>query len=682
MKMDIILSKWCLAILFAFGILACTDGSDANELPKEPEGTGETQDEKIPAFPGAEGHGRYTTGGRGGDVYIVTSLEDKLQDGTLRYGIEKLSGKRTIVFQVSGTIHLNGDLKIKNGDLTIAGQTAPGDGICLAGYPVFLEADNVIVRFMRFRMGNKEDVSADGADAFGGRYHRNIMIDHCSMSWCTDECVSFYQNENFTLQWCLISESLRLGGHTKGPHGYGGIWGGMKASFHHNLLAHHDSRNPRLGPGVNSTKENEIVDMRNNVIYNWCGNSCYGGEAMHVNIVNNFYKPGPATPTGTSKRGRIIAIDKKVSDSDKKSYPAIFDTWGDFFIQGNVVDDGQINGAADYDRCMKATKDNWEYGVYNQFDKKYGTLDEGTKKALKRTTPVETGTVTTHDARTAFERVMDYAGCSLHRDRVDERIVQETRTGTANYQGMNEHNGQGVVEGIDWKSVGYPKKGIIDSQDDVIPVGESSAWPELVQGVILKDWEAWNDRILAWKRNENIHYNLFDIKYRENGLIEEIMEWVGLSKLEEDIWTYTEKLIDFYKSYYKEEVLLENSVGLPDELQLALELKKQKEYCESGQDRKALEHLKNCLGIYPKLEKVMLTYAEMVRNKMQQQITEAKEAQEELQQMVISLKNIAKQKLESGETAAAKAILSQVQQYAPDDDEIKTLLHNLEEEVQ
>ena len=494
-----------LCFILSASVVACSDDnavSGGTEVPPETDNNGDgdnnpdtdnTLEEypapdrsSIAAFPGAYGAGRFTTGGAGGKVYVVTSLADTNEKGTLRYGISQ-SGARTIVFAVSGLIDLNSPLKIVNGDLTIAGQTAPGDGICLKGYPVSVQADNVIIRFMRFRMGNKEDVSADGADAFGGRYHKNIMIDHCSMSWCTDECVSFYQNENFTLQWCLISESLRLGGHTKGPHGYGGIWGGMKASFHHNLLAHHDSRNPRLGPGVNSTKENEIVDMRNNVIYNWCGNSCYGGEAMHVNIVNNFYKPGPATPTGTSKRGRIIAIDKKVSDSDKKSYPAIFDTWGDFFIQGNVVDDGQINGAADYDRCMKATKDNWEYGVYNQFDKKYGTLDESTKKALKRTTPVETGTVTTHDARMAFERVMDYAGCSLHRDRVDERIVQETRTGTANYQGMNEHNGQGVVEGIDWKSVGYPKKGIIDSQDDVIPVGESSAWPELVQGVILKD---------------------------------------------------------------------------------------------------------------------------------------------------------------------------------------------------
>ena len=410
---------------------------------------------QTPAFPGAEGYARYTTtGGRGGAVYHVTSLADTKEPGTLRHAIGK-TGPRTIVFDVSGTIELNEPLSINKGDITIAGQTAPGDGICLKNHSLAIKADNVIIRFIRCRLGDQEK---DENDALWGRNHKNIIIDHCSMSWSTDECSSFYNNENFTLQWCILSESLRTSIHAKGNHGYGAIWGGQKASFHHNLLACHDSRNPRFcGSRYTNRPDLELVDLRNNVIYNWCGNSCYGGEAMHVNIVNNFYKPGPATPTGTSKRGRIIAIDKKVSDSDKKSYPAIFDTWGDFFIQGNVVDDGQINGAADYDRCMKATKDNWEYGVYNQFDKKYGTLDEGTKKALKRTTPVETGTVTTHDARTAFERVMDYAGCSLHRDRVDERIVQETRTGTANYQGMNEHNGQGVVEGIDWKSVGYPK---------------------------------------------------------------------------------------------------------------------------------------------------------------------------------------------------------------------------------
>lgn len=487
MDINMFFSRWYLIILFLLGMLACSGGNGSINKPIESDESGETSIRNLPAFPGAEGHGRYTSGGRSGAVYIVTSLEDNAQEGTLRYGIENLSGKRTIVFQVSGTIHLKKELKIKNGDLTLAGQTAPGAGICLAGYPVSMEADNVIVRFLRFRMGNKEDVSADGADAFGGRYHKNIIIDHCSMSWCTDECVSFYQNENFTLQWCIISESLRLGGHTKGPHGYGGIWGGMKASFHHNLLAHHDSRNPRLGPGVNSTKDNEIVDMRNNIIYNWCGNSCYGGEAMHVNIVNNFYKPGPATPKGTVKRGRIIAIDKKVSDSEKKSYPAIFDTWGDFYIEGNVVDDGRISSEKDYLFCLKATENNWEQGVYNQIDKKYGTLDEATKTALRREIPVETGVITTHDARTAFERVMDYAGCSLQRDVLDERIVRETRTGTATYQGQNEHNGQGMVDGIDWKSGSYPKPGIIDSQEDVIPVGEAIAWPTLVQGTALTD---------------------------------------------------------------------------------------------------------------------------------------------------------------------------------------------------
>ena len=488
--------------LFFIGVISCSDdiasdkedeteqGADKEEGNGEPTTPITMEAVEFAAFPGAEGHGRNATGGRGGKVHIVTSLADDGTKGTLRYCIEKVSGARTIVFQVSGIIHLKKELKIREGNLTIAGQTAPGDGICLAGWPVSLgdNVDNVIVRFLRFRMGDKEKgISADGADAFGGRYGKNIIIDHCSMSWCTDECVSFYNNENFTLQWCIISESLRLSGHTKGPHGYGGIWGGMKASFHHNLMANHDSRNPRLGPGTKSTKDNEIVDMRNNVIYNWCGNSCYGGEAMHVNIVNNYYKPGPATPTGTSKRGRIIAIDKKTSDSDKQSYPAIFDTWGDFFIDGNVVDDGWINGEDDYQRCVRATNDNWTYGVYNQFDKKY-TITDDVKQRLKRTAPVATETVTTHSARDAFEQVLRYAGCSLSRDTYDKRIVEEANTGVANFEGLNEHNGQGKVGDIDWKSTDYPKPGIIDSQEDLRPAdagADWSAWPVLKQSELV-----------------------------------------------------------------------------------------------------------------------------------------------------------------------------------------------------
>ena len=292
-------------------------------------GIGNTLDfGELAAFPGAEGYGRMTTGGRGGEVYIVTSLADDGMPGTLRYGIEKLDGPRTIIFQVSGTIFLHKDLKIRKGNLTIAGQTAPGNGICIAGYPVTNYASNVILRFLRFRMGNKECVHPDGADALGGKGARNVIIDHCSISWCTDECASFYENDDFTMQWCIISESLRLGGHTKGPHGYGGIWGGEHSSYHHNLLAHHDSRNPRFGLGAKVRKNGECdgdyVDFRNNVIYNWGMNSSYGGERMNINIVNNYYKPGPATVTG-SKRGRIFAID--ATENRNGGY-----LWGKYYI--------------------------------------------------------------------------------------------------------------------------------------------------------------------------------------------------------------------------------------------------------------------------------------------------------------------------------------------------------------
>lgn len=464
---------------------------------------------QTPAFPGAEGHGRFTSGGRAGTVYFVTSLDDTntgnltTREGTLRWCLAR-PGAKTILFNVSGTIVLNSQLNITVPNVTIAGQSAPGDGICIAGFPVTVSTNNVIIRFIRFRMGDARNINSDGADAFGMRRHKNVIIDHCSMSWSTDECVSIYENENTTLQWCIISESLRLSGHSKGPHGYGGIWGGKNASFHHNLMAHNDSRTPRFGPGVN-TQLNEYTEMKNCVIYNWSGNGCYGAEAMNVNIVNNFYKPGPATPTG-SKRGRIIAIDKKKNLSTTDGFYPINNKWGKFYIAGNVVDPNTSTSSTDKTHCINATNDNWTYGVYNQIGSGYG-ITAAEKSALKSDIPLfESGEITTHTAEKAYEKVLLYAGASLVRDTHDQRIVSETSTGTAAFKGLSPYNGLGTVTypagtvignttlttttTIDWKSTSHPKWGIIDSQNDIRPADAPenwSPWPTLNQSELKAD---------------------------------------------------------------------------------------------------------------------------------------------------------------------------------------------------
>ena len=205
-----------------------------------------TANAQIPAFPGAEGHGRNVSGGRKGTVYHVTNLsDDENKEGSLRWALKKGgTTRKTIVFDVSGVIALTSDLKIPS-NTTIAGQTAPYPGITLRYYSVNPNGNEIIVRFIRIRRGEEKDVN-DGADASTARNFTNIIFDHCSFSWSIDEIASFYDNNNFTMQWCTLGESLNNAGHGKGAHGYGGIWGGKLASFHHNLICHVNNRSPRF----------------------------------------------------------------------------------------------------------------------------------------------------------------------------------------------------------------------------------------------------------------------------------------------------------------------------------------------------------------------------------------------------------------------------------------------------
>lgn len=425
---------------------------------------------KVLAFPGADGAGKYTTGGAGGTVYTVTSLADDGSEGTLRWAISK-KGPRTIVFAVSGIIELQKALKLSNGDVTIAGQTAPGDGICLKNYTFSIQADNVIIRFIRSRMG--VDIKQKGDDAMNGtKAHQNIIIDHCSMSWCTDECATFYDNRNFTLQWCIISESLANSIHEKGAHGYGGIWGGQPATFHHNLLAHHTNRTPRLcGSRYTGRPEDEKVELFNNVIYNYGSDGAYAGEGGSYNFINNYYKPGPFSAT----KGSFKRLFTAYADDGKNNNKA--GVHGVFYFKGNYMDP----------TCPKLTDKQKEALYKVNMDNSYGLVikkDFATEKEVLSKKAFDiAGHTSLQPAKKAYKDVLEFAGASYRRDAIDQRIVDETLKGTYTYEGSHGST-----------------NGMIDQPSDV------GGWPEYKSETALVDTDG--DGIPdEWEKKHNLNPN-------------------------------------------------------------------------------------------------------------------------------------------------------------------------------
>ena len=465
---------------------------------------GEAPDEPIVAFAGAEGGGSYATGGRDGNVFVISKLDDydvgsnqAAIPGSLRYALLQ-KGKRIIVFKVAGVIHLKCALNITQGDVTILGQTAPGDGICIADYPVKINgASNVIMQYIRIRMGDEKlsAKEANGADALSVNNSSNVLIDHCSFSWSTDECCSCYGNSNFTLQYCFITESLRLSKHTNtsgddtSEHGFGGIWGGTNATFHHNLLAHHDNRNPRFDHDYVSTYRGPI-DYVNNVVYNWGGNSTYGGEsvstARKINMINNYYKYGPAS----SAKSRLLLATTYC----KNCISTGIVTPGKFYLSGNYM----------YG-YPSVTSDNWS-GVTT--DSK-GTATKNDCKSATR--HIMTYDVTTQTAEQAYETVLSKAGCSFSRDAIDTRIVGEVRNQTYTYTGSKSG-----------------KKGLIDSPDDV-KGDNATAWDIYAEATATNDsdndgmpddWEEAhglnkNDRKDAPLKTLNPHYANIEVYAQE-----------------------------------------------------------------------------------------------------------------------------------------------------------------------
>lgn len=511
---------------------------------------------QAPAFPGAEGHGRYVTGGRDGKVVHVTNLNDS-GTGSFREAVK--SGKRIIVFDVAGVIALKSDLKIAD-NITILGQTAPSPGITLRYYTVQPGSNNII-RFIRIRRGQEKNIN-DGADASWQRNKTGIIFDHCSFSWSIDEVASFYDNNNFTMQWCTVAESLTNPGHSKGAHGYGGIWGGKLASFHHNFVGHLMNRGPRFNgarygwTGYTSNKDYatykwkntvqaENVDFRNCVMYNAQG-TCYGGPGGgQINIVNNYYKAGPSQGLkGTTLNGlkvdvstgkergsqdRITLVTLSNSSNSDKSHPEFYDMTSRYFINGNTTETtkGSVTQNKDwkgisYDKGIPS-----QNGEYYSPDAKnfYGdnvahvTISGKSCVKIKMDAPAPTGDVTTHSAAEAFSKVLAYSGASLYRDEIDARYMEEAKTGTAKYKGSIT-NSPGIIDKVSDVN-GYTEanfgKGSRPADFDTDNDGISDAW-EVANGLDPND----ATDALTYSLDSKGYYT--NLEVYANSLVEDIMK--------------------------------------------------------------------------------------------------------------------------------------------------------------
>lgn len=409
--------------------------------PRLPEGA-------IPAFPGAWGGGMFTTGGRGGKVITVTNLQDS-GPGSLRAAVEA-KGPRIVIFRVAGTIKVDGDLNINHPDITIAGQSAPGDGICIAG-TLNINTHNVILRHLRVRRGVA--TGGQGDDNIGGNPDHHIIIDHCSTSWGMDENISLYRHmrpsldgstqikdpaEHITIQWTISSEALNAR-----RHAFGGTWGGNPSTFHHNLFASNTARNPSIGMSG-------AFDFRYNVIFNWQHRSVDGGdETSTVNLINNYYKPGPAT--NDNIRAVFARIEQRSMYSPGSAwaegnwYPKATNRPGKWYVAGNIMHDNK-----------ELNTNNWK-GM------------RGPENLARINTPFEGWPVAPHQtAEDVFESVLAKAGATLpKRDAVDKRVTEMVRTGKPTTQ-------TGIIKDIA-EVGGYPNltfdpsKLPVDSDGDGMP---------------------------------------------------------------------------------------------------------------------------------------------------------------------------------------------------------------------